>query len=78
MTDFQARIRPEHRLLYPGLNAVAWYDVAPLFPGLTHRSQNLKGDRLARLETRRGAVTVLAEHLEFRSASSAGDPEPAR
>ena len=78
MTEFQARIKPEHRLRYPGLNAVTWYDVAPLFPGVTHRSKNMKGDRIARLETGRGTVSVLAEHLEFRSTTSAGDPKPAR
>lgn len=78
MPDFQARIMSEHRLRYPGLNAVTWYDVSPLFPGVTHRAKNLKGDRLARLETDRGTVTVLAEHLEFRNTTSAGDPEPAR
>ncbi len=68
MANLQARLKPEHRLRYPGLNAVSWYDVAPLYPGLRERALNMSGERITRLRTRHEYVTVLAAHLEFRPA----------
>jgi hypothetical protein len=42
--------------------------VVPIFPGVTQRMVNMAGERLARIATPRGFVTLRAEHLEFRSA----------
>jgi hypothetical protein len=66
MARLQARLKPEHRSRYSGLNALTWYDVAPLFPGVTTRAINLAGERLTRLHTGRDFVSVKAEHLDFR------------
>jgi len=66
MARLQAQLKPEHKSQYPGLRGETWYDVAPLFPGVTTRSVNLAGDRLTRLFTGRDHVTVKAEHLDFR------------
>jgi hypothetical protein len=63
---FQARLKPEHRLQYPELAFMAWYDVEPLFPGVTERRVNLFGQRVARLRVGAGYKEVLSEHLEFR------------
>ena len=71
MTLFQARLRPEFRLQYPELNLAAWYDVEPLFPGLTDRRVNLFGQRVARLKLGSGHREVIAEHLEFRNKEEA-------
>ena len=64
----QARVRSEHQRKYPELGAQKWYDVAPIFPGVTQRMVNMAGERLARLSTPRGFVILRAEHLEFRPA----------
>ena len=75
-----ARPRAAPPRQYPELDPAAWYDVAPIFPGVTQRMVNLAGDRLARLATPRGFLILKAEHLEFRPAGPAaplGDP-PAR
>jgi hypothetical protein len=42
----------------------------PIFPGVTQRMVNMAGERLARLATPRGFVTLRAEHLEFRPTES--------
>jgi len=65
----QARLRPEHQRKYPDLNASVWYDVAPIFPGVTQRMVNMAGERLARLSTPRGYLILRADHLEFRPVS---------
>ncbi|HEU4763107.1 MAG TPA: hypothetical protein VFS28_00535 [Gemmatimonadales bacterium] len=70
MSALQARLKPQFSAKYPGLNAVTWYDVDPLWPGLTERNTNLLGQRLTRLKTPREHTTVLAEHLEFRPRPS--------
>lgn len=80
MARLQARLRAQHKHHYPELKADAWYDVAPLWPGLRERMTNLAGERLTRLRLgRTGSITVRAEHLEFRpapgSASGAARPE---
>ena len=66
MPGVQARLRSEHQRKYPDLNPSRWYDVAPIFPGVTQRMVNMAGERLARLSTPRGFVILRAEHLEFR------------
>jgi hypothetical protein len=71
MAGFQARLKPQFAKQYHGLNSVTWYDVDPLWAGVTERSTNLLGQRLARLRGPKEHVTVLAEHVEFR-------PRPAR
>ncbi|MEO6067830.1 MAG: hypothetical protein ABJB33_06505 [Gemmatimonadota bacterium] len=63
---YQARIKPQFVAHYPGLNGVSWYDVEPLWTGLKERSTNLLGQRLARLRTGAGHITVIAEHCDLR------------
>jgi hypothetical protein len=55
--------------MYRDLDAAAWYQVVPIFPGVTQRMVNMAGERLARLATPRGFITMRADHLEFRSAA---------
>jgi hypothetical protein len=62
----QARLRSEHQRRYPDLDASVWYDVAPIFPGVTQRMVNMGGERLTRLSTLRGYLILRADHLEFR------------
>jgi hypothetical protein len=50
------------------LDPTTWYQVVPVFPGVTQRMVNMAGERLARLATPKGFVTIRADHLEFRSA----------
>lgn len=66
MADHQARLKPQFAQKYAGLNSVTWYDVEPLWPGLTDRNTNLLGQRMTRLRTGKDHTTVLAEHLDFR------------
>ena len=63
---FQARLKSQYVSNYPGLNGVSWYDVEPLWTGLKERSTNLLGQRLARLKTASGHVTVIADHCDVR------------
>jgi hypothetical protein len=70
MPGVQARLRAEHKRRYLDLDPTVWYQVVPIFPGVTQRMVNMAGERLARLSTPRGFVTLRAEHLEFRSAGS--------
>jgi hypothetical protein len=69
MPGVEARLREEYKRMYHDLNPVAWYQVVPIFPGVTQRMVNMAGERLARLATARGFVTMRADHLEFRSAA---------
>ena len=71
MAEYQARLKPEHRILYPGINALTWYDVAPLFPGVRDRMVNMSGERIARIRTPREYLTIPSRHLEFRPAERA-------
>jgi hypothetical protein len=64
----QARVREEHKRRYMDLDSKIWYQVIPVFPGVTQRMVNMAGERLARLATPRGFMTIRADHLEFRSA----------
>lgn len=70
MAGVQARLKAEHKRRYLDLDPTAWYQVVPIFPGVTQRMVNMAGERLARLSTPRGFVTVRADHLEFRSAGA--------
>ena len=69
MPGVQARLRSEHQRKYPDISTSKWYDVAPIFPGVTQRMVNMAGERLTRLATPRGFVILRAEHLEFRPAA---------
>jgi len=62
----QARLRSEHQRKYPDLDVSVWYDVTPIFPGVTQRMVNMAGERLARLSTPRGYMILRVDHLEFR------------
>ena len=75
MPGVQARLRSEHQRKYPDLNPTRWYEVAPIFSGVTQRMVNMAGERLTRLATPRGYVILRAEHLEFRPAEA--DPDEA-
>lgn len=69
MAGVEARLREEYKRMYHDLDPVAWYQVVPIFPGVTQRMVNMAGERLARLATPRGFLTMRAHHLEFRSAA---------
>jgi hypothetical protein len=70
MHGVQARLRSEHKRRYLDLDPATWYQVVPVFPGVTQRMVNMAGERLARLSTPKGFVTIRADHLEFRPANS--------
>ena len=70
MPGVQARLKAEHKRRYLDLDATTWYQVVPIFPGVTQRMVNMAGERLARISTPRGFVTLRADHLEFRSAGA--------
>jgi hypothetical protein len=59
------------------LDPTAWYQVVPVFPGVTQRMVNMAGERLARLATPKGFTTIRADHLEFRSAPVEVKPQRA-
>ncbi|NOT07353.1 MAG: hypothetical protein HOP28_04020 [Gemmatimonadales bacterium] len=65
MPDMQARLKPEFSLRYPRLSPGVWYDVSPIFPGVTVRRVDIFGRRIARLKTSRDFETVQAGHFEF-------------
>jgi hypothetical protein len=69
MPGVEARLREEYKRMYRDLESGSWYQVVPIFPGVTQRMVNMAGERLARLATPRGFVTMRADHLEFRSAA---------
>jgi hypothetical protein len=66
----QARLKSEHQRKYPDLTLSVWYEVAPIFPGVTQRMVNMAGERLTRLSTPRGYVIIRADHLDFRLAAT--------
>jgi hypothetical protein len=76
MTGVQARLKAEHKRRYLDLDATVWYQVVPIFPGVTQRMVNMAGERLARISTPRGFVTLRAEHLEFRPADADAKTQP--
>jgi hypothetical protein len=69
MSGVEARVREEYKRMYRDIDPSVWYQVVPIFPGVTQRMVNMAGERLARLATPRGFLTLRAEHLEFRSAA---------
>jgi hypothetical protein len=71
MADMQARLKPEFSLRYPRLSAGVWYDVSPIFPGVTVRRVDIFGRRISRLKTARDFETVQAAHFEFRARTAA-------
>lgn len=75
MASMQACLREEHRLRYPHLKPKHWYEVVPIFPGVTTRRTDLFGHRLTRIQTHRGYETLLAEHFLFRQKSGEERPE---
>lgn len=68
MPGVEAHLREEYKRMYRDLDSGTWYQVVPIFPGVTQRMVNMAGERLARLATPRGFVTMRADHLEFRAA----------
>jgi hypothetical protein len=76
MAGVQARLKAEHKRRYLDLDPTVWYQVVPIFPGVTQRMVNMAGERLARISTPRGFVTLRAEHLEFRPAESDAKTQP--
>jgi hypothetical protein len=70
MAGVQARLREEHKRRYLDLDPGTWYQVVPVFPGVTQRMVNMAGERLARIATPKGFMTLRADHLEFRSAAA--------
>ena len=68
--EFEARLKPEHRRDHPDMSGFKWYPVVPLWPGLTERTRNMSGQRLARLKTSQDHVMIRADHLEFRVKGS--------
>jgi len=62
----QARLKPEHSLRYPRLSPQIWYEVSPIFPGVTTRRVDIFGRRITRIKTARDYETVQAAHFEFR------------
>jgi hypothetical protein len=78
MAGVQARLRTEYQRKYPELSSSVWYEVVPIFPGVTQRMVNMAGERLTRLMTPRGFVILRAEHLEFRPETKGTvEPRPA-
>jgi hypothetical protein len=73
MAIMQACLKPEFAPRYPRLNSSVWYDVAPIFPGVTIRRVDMFGRRVARLKTPRDFETVQAAHFEFRSRAENAD-----
>jgi hypothetical protein len=74
--QFEARLKPEYRSHHPELSGFRWYPVVPLWPGLTQRTHNMSGQRLARLQTAQDFIMIRADHLEFRVPGS-GESEAA-
>ena len=67
MPNVEACLKPEFTLRYPRLSSGVWYEVAPIFPGVTIRRVDMFGRRVARLKTARDFETVQAAHFEFRT-----------
>lgn len=66
MSPMQARLKSEHTLRYPRLSPQMWYEVTPIFPGVTTRRVDIFGRRITRIRTVRDYETVQAAHFEFR------------
>ena len=68
--EFRPGCAPSTSASIPSSIPPEWYNVAPIFPGVTQRMVNMAGERLTRLATARGFVIIRAEHLEFRPADA--------
>ena len=77
MSEMQGRLKPEFSLRYPRLSAGVWYDVSPIFPGVTVRRVDIFGRRITRLKTARDFETVQASHFEFRPRPAEVETQPA-
>ena len=66
MSDMQARLKADFSLRYPRSSPGVWYDVSPIFPGVTVRRVDIFGRRISRLKTVRDFETVQSGHFEFR------------
>jgi hypothetical protein len=69
----QARLKTEFSPRYPRLSHSEWYEVAPIFPGVTIRRVDMFGRRVTRLKTPRDYETVQAAHFEFRPRPELGE-----
>ena len=78
MSDMQGRLKPEFSLRYPRLSPGVWYEVSPIFPGVTVLRVDIFGRRITRLRTTRDYETVQAAHFEFRRKAEGRQEEPAR
>jgi hypothetical protein len=76
MTRMEARLKPEFALRYPRLEHGVWYEVAPIFPGVTVRRIDMFGRRITRLKTHRDYETVQAAHFEFRNIPAGSEATP--
>ena len=65
MNEMQARLKPEFSLRYPRLSAGVWYDVSPIFPGVTVRRSTSSAGESRGLKTARDFETVQANHAHF-------------
>ena len=74
MHTMQACLKPEFSQRYPRLSSGEWYEVAPIFPGVTIRRVDMFGRRVARLKTSRDFETVQAAHFEFRKRPDVAEP----
>ncbi|MEO8449081.1 MAG: hypothetical protein ABI647_04780 [Gemmatimonadota bacterium] len=70
MSEMQARLKPEFTLRYPRLSPQLWYEVIPIFPGVTTRRVDIFGRRITRIKTARDYETVQAAHFEFRKRTA--------
>ena len=68
--EMQARLKPEFTLRYPRLSPQLWYEVIPIFPGVTTRRVDIFGRRITRIKTARDYETVQATHFEFRKRAA--------
>src|ERR1041384_1240507 len=75
MSEMPAPLKPEFSLRYPRLSAGVWYDVSPIFPGVTVRRVDVFGRRITRLKTTRDFETVQARHFAFPPRSAQVEAE---
>jgi hypothetical protein len=72
MPRTQARLKSEHKRQHPELDGDTWYDVVPIFPGVTQRMVNFAGQRLTRLATPSGYLILPNDRFEFRERPASG------
>ena len=69
VAEVQAKLKPEFSLRCPHLNPRRWYDVVPVFPGVTERRTTLSGERLTRIRGPYDFETLKGEYFEFQRRS---------